>query len=98
MAVVAALVLMLMPSGEGDGAVLPPAAVNTIRWDLLLLFGGGFALGDAFKSSGLADNVGTALAGATMLVAALTLAAHLLVGLVTAIPALAPRPAATPPG
>jgi sodium-dependent dicarboxylate transporter 2/3/5 len=62
-AVVAALALMLLPSGEGDGSVLPPAAVNTIRWDLLLVFGGGFALGDAFKSSGLADHVGGALAG-----------------------------------
>lgn len=62
-AVVAALALMLLPSGEGDGAVLPPSAVNTIRWDLLLVFGGGFALGDAFASSGLAASVGQALAG-----------------------------------
>ena len=62
-AVAAALVLLLLPSGEGDGAVLPPSAVNTIRWDLLLVFGGGFALGDAFSSSKLAGSVGDALAG-----------------------------------
>ncbi len=62
-AVAAAVVLMLLPSGERDGAVLPPASVRTISWDLLLLFGGGFALGDAFKSSGLADQVGHGLGG-----------------------------------
>jgi sodium-dependent dicarboxylate transporter 2/3/5 len=62
-AVACALALLVLPSGEGDGSVLPPFAVNTIRWDLLLVFGGGFALGDAFKSSHLADHVGGALAG-----------------------------------
>lgn len=62
-AVAAGLLLMLLPSGQGDGPVLPPAAVNRLRWDLLLLFGGGFALGDAFKTSGLAEQVGQALAG-----------------------------------
>lgn len=62
-AVAAALALLLLPSGERDGALLPPGAVNALRWDLLLLFGGGFALGDAFQSSGLAREVGQGLAG-----------------------------------
>jgi sodium-dependent dicarboxylate transporter 2/3/5 len=62
-AVGAALLLMLLPSGEGDGPVLAPSAIQTIRWDLLILFGGGFALGDAFKTSGLNAVVGQGLAG-----------------------------------
>lgn len=62
-AVAAAVALLLLPSGERDGALLPPGAVNALRWDLLLLFGGGFALGDAFQSSGLAREVGQGLAG-----------------------------------
>jgi sodium-dependent dicarboxylate transporter 2/3/5 len=62
-AVAAALALLLVPSGERDGAVLPASAVRTIPWDLLILFGGGFALGDAFKTSGLAAHVGQGLTG-----------------------------------
>lgn len=62
-AVAGALALLLVPSGEGDGPLLSPRAVGSISWPLLLLFGGGFALGDAFKSSGLADSVGAGLGG-----------------------------------
>jgi solute carrier family 13 (sodium-dependent dicarboxylate transporter), member 2/3/5 len=62
-AIAAAIVLMLLPSGEGDGPVLAPGRIQTIAWDLLLLFGGGFALGDAFRTSGLADQVGQGLGG-----------------------------------
>ncbi len=78
-AVAAALVLMLLPSGEGDGPVLPATAVNGLRWDLLLLFGGGFALGDAFKASGLAEQVGQGLSGLGHLPAPLLLGAVALV-------------------
>lgn len=62
-AMAGAVALLLLPSGERDGALLAPRAVRGISWELLLLFGGGFALGDAFKTSGLADSVGMALGG-----------------------------------
>ena len=39
-------------------------AERKMPWGILLLFGGGFALGDAFKTSGLSEHLGHALAGA----------------------------------
>ncbi|MBM4015466.1 MAG: SLC13/DASS family transporter [Planctomycetes bacterium] len=39
-------------------------AERRMPWGILLLFGGGFALGDAFKTSGLSEHLGHALAGA----------------------------------
>lgn len=72
-AVAGAVVLLMLPSGERDGPLLAPHAVRGIAWDLLLLFGGGFALGDAFKTSGLADSVGAGLGGLASLPAPLLL-------------------------
>ncbi len=62
-AVLAALLLFLIPPGqenEGEGTL---TAVDLIRidWDTILLFGGGMALGQLVVSSGLADSIGASV-------------------------------------
>jgi len=54
-AMAAAVLLFILPSGKGDGDRLLdwPHAVK-MPWDVLLLFGGGFALAASFQSTGLA--------------------------------------------
>ena len=61
-ALAAVVVLFLVPDGD-DGALLDWDTAKTIPWGLLLLFGGGIAIADAFSSSGLADAIGDALSG-----------------------------------
>lgn len=71
-AIIAALVLFLLPAGRGKGRklILWKEAVQ-LPWGVLLLFGGGLALADGFKSSGLAVWLGgqlTLLEGASLIV------------------------------
>jgi sodium-dependent dicarboxylate transporter 2/3/5 len=62
-ALVLALAAFLIPSGVQRGQpLLAWSTARTLPWDVLLLFGGGFALGGAFKSSGLDAVIGEALA------------------------------------
>ncbi len=51
--VLAAAALFAIPSGRG-GAVLEWRDAQRLPWDVLLLFGGGFALGAALQESGFA--------------------------------------------
>jgi len=54
---------MAAPAGRTRVPLLDWAeAEQKMPWGILLLFGGGFALGDAFKSSGLSTILGNALA------------------------------------
>jgi sodium-dependent dicarboxylate transporter 2/3/5 len=58
-AIVAALALFLLPSGDEKGERLldwPTAA--QIPWDVLLLFGGGIAIAKAFEASKLSELIG----------------------------------------
>lgn len=61
--IAAALLLFVLrtkqPDGEQEGPVLDWEWAKRIPWRVLLLFGGGFALADAFQSSGLSAWVGT---------------------------------------
>jgi sodium-dependent dicarboxylate transporter 2/3/5 len=66
-AVGAALIMFLMPSGasegEGGSRLLDWKTAVTIPWGVLILFGGGIAIAAAFESSGLSQVVGQAVNG-----------------------------------
>ena len=65
-ALLAVVVLFVLPNGEGERLLDWPAAAR-IPWDVLILFGGGIALAQAFQESGLSELLGTALAGVAQL-------------------------------
>ena len=56
----AGIVLFLLPAGGGK-RLLDAGAVRQVPWDVLLLFGGGLALAAAFRTTGLATNLGELL-------------------------------------
>lgn len=58
-AIVAALVLFLIPASKGrNRALITWEEAVKIPWGILLLFGGGLALAQGFKTSGLAEWIG----------------------------------------
>lgn len=58
-AMVAALALFVLPAPQqGSRFVLDWSGVSRMPWGVLLLFGGGFSLAEAFVRSGLADWIG----------------------------------------
>ena len=60
-AISAALLLFILPASRPDRSrLLSWEDAKTIRWDILLLFGGGLALADAINTSGLAVWIGGA--------------------------------------
>ena len=61
-ALAAVVLLFLVPDREGE-PLLRWRDAESIPWGLLLLFGGGIAIAQAFKSSGLSDAAGHLLAG-----------------------------------
>ena len=63
-AIAAALVLFMVPFSWKDGAfALDWKTARHSPWGMLLLFGGGLSLADAFQSSGLSTWVGSLLQG-----------------------------------
>lgn len=52
------LVFFLIPSKTKDQKLLDVSVIPKIPWDVVLLFGGGFALAKGFAVSGLADFIG----------------------------------------
>jgi sodium-dependent dicarboxylate transporter 2/3/5 len=61
-AMAGALALFLIPASEEHrGYLLDWASAVRIPWDVILLFGGGFALARGFEASGLADWIGQQL-------------------------------------
>jgi sodium-dependent dicarboxylate transporter 2/3/5 len=67
-AIAVALVLFLLPARPGSaGRVMSWKTASGIPWDLILLFGGGFALASGFKHSGLSVWIGGQLAGVSAL-------------------------------
>jgi len=57
-AVVAASILFMVPDGKGRDRVLSWRDAVQIEWGLILLFGGGIALGEAMFATGLAKALG----------------------------------------
>jgi sodium-dependent dicarboxylate transporter 2/3/5 len=63
-AMLAGLVLLAVPApGAGRRRALDWHEVENLPWGVLILFGGGLALAEAFNSSGLAAAIGGAVAG-----------------------------------
>lgn len=62
-AMAGALVLFLIPAGQGRGAVLDWRSAERLPWGVLILFGGGLSLADAIRRTGLADYIGGLLGG-----------------------------------
>jgi len=73
-ALVAVSAMFLVPNGEGEALLDWDTAVQ-IPWGLLLLFGGGIAIADGFRESGLSEALGSALAGLAGLPVVVTTAA-----------------------
>ncbi|MEA2043485.1 MAG: DASS family sodium-coupled anion symporter [Bacteroidota bacterium] len=53
-AILAALLLFIIPSKNKPGNLLDAKAITSLPWNIVLLFGGGFALAQGFTESGLA--------------------------------------------
>ena len=81
-AITAAVILFLLPSKQAkDGTLLNWKDSKKIPWGVLLLFGGGLAIADGFKQSGLALWIGeqlTVLQGINIIVVILVVVALVL--------------------
>jgi len=67
-AIAMAIVLFIIPSRDaGKGRIMDWKSTKRLPWNIVLLFGGGFALANGFKVSGLSMWFGTQLAGVSVL-------------------------------
>lgn len=67
-AMIGGVVLFLIPSGdEKKGGILSWVDAHKLPWGIILLFGGGMALAEAFESSGLAKWIGSSMTGLSVL-------------------------------
>jgi sodium-dependent dicarboxylate transporter 2/3/5 len=57
-AMVGALALFIVPDGTGTGRLLDWKSAATLRWDVLILFGGGLSLASGIDGTGLAQWIG----------------------------------------
>ena len=63
-AIAAVVILFLIPSGQSPGSrLLDWATAVSIPWGVLILFGGGIAIANAFESSGLSAALGERVQG-----------------------------------
>jgi sodium-dependent dicarboxylate transporter 2/3/5 len=56
-----AMLAFVLPAGDGDKRLLDWQEFSRVPWDVLILFGGGFALADALESSGFSKWAGARL-------------------------------------
>ncbi len=79
-AVLGLLLLLILPSRAHRGeALLDWDTAKSIPWEVVLLFGGGVALAEAFQTSGLSAAIAGALVGLTSLPALLLIGAICLI-------------------
>ena len=62
-AIALSIVLFIIPSKTKGKRIMDWATASKVPWNIVLLFGGGFALASAFKESGLSIWVGEQLSG-----------------------------------
>ncbi|GMU95684.1 SLC13 family permease [Ignavibacterium album] len=64
-AVIASMILFVIPSKDKSeqSRILAANSIEQVPWSVILLFGGGFALANAFSVSGLSDYIGLQLKG-----------------------------------
>lgn len=77
-AITSAVIVFLLPAKEKGRSLLTWEEAVKLPWGILLLFGGGLSLAEGFKSSGLAEWIGsqmTLLQGATLILLVLILVA-----------------------
>jgi sodium-dependent dicarboxylate transporter 2/3/5 len=63
-AIIAALLLFIIPSGRTDDenkTLLNWRSAASVPWGVVMIVGGGYAIADSFKQTGLADYLGSAL-------------------------------------
>ena len=63
-AIIAALLLFIIPSGKKDSeskTLLNWKSAASVPWGVVMIVGGGYAIADSFKQTGLADYLGNAL-------------------------------------
>ncbi len=66
-AITLAIILFIIPSRDKSGQIMDWATTRRLPWNIVLLFGGGFALARAFTSSGLSLLIGTKMEGLSQL-------------------------------
>ncbi|HYC56461.1 MAG TPA: DASS family sodium-coupled anion symporter [Candidatus Binatia bacterium] len=62
-AIAMALLLFVLPSGQNGQRLMDWASATRLPWGVLILLGGGFALADATRVTGLAQWIGSNLGG-----------------------------------
>ncbi len=62
-AVLMSVILFIIPSKDKKSRIMTWKTASKIPWNIVLLFGGGFALAGAFKESGLSIYIGEQLSG-----------------------------------
>ncbi len=77
-AIISGVILFLLPTSKGDRKILKWEEAVKLPWGILLLFGGGLALAEGFKTTGLAEWIAsqmTLLQGVSIIVLVLVLVA-----------------------
>lgn len=66
-AIISAITLFIIPTKNKSeqNSILAANSIEQVPWSVILLFGGGFALANAFSISGLSDYIGSQLKGIT---------------------------------
>jgi sodium-dependent dicarboxylate transporter 2/3/5 len=60
-AIMVSLVLFALPAKSKRGFIMDSSSIRRLPWDIIILFGGGFALAKAFQVSGLSAFIGERL-------------------------------------